>query len=45
MQIPMQIRILSFIDVDTDPDPTFNPDEDPNPSFQIKAQILEKVLK
>ena len=32
---------------DTDPDPAFHPDADldPDPSFQIKAQILEKVLK
>jgi hypothetical protein len=29
-----------------DPDPTFHTDADPdsNPSFQIKAQTLEKVL-
>jgi hypothetical protein len=33
------------------PDPTFHPDAiwypdpDPDPSFQIKAQTLEKVLK
>ncbi len=35
--------------VDADPDPTFNPDDDPDldpdPSFQKKAQILEKGLK
>ncbi len=32
---------------DADPDPTFHPDadSDPDPSFQIKAQTLEKVLK
>jgi hypothetical protein len=32
---------------DADPDPTFQFDADPNPdpSFQIKAQNLEKVLK
>jgi hypothetical protein len=33
---------------DTDPDPTFcfevDPDLDPEPTFQIKAQKLEKVL-
>jgi hypothetical protein len=28
-----------------DPDPTFHFDPDPDPSFQIKAQNLEKVLK
>jgi hypothetical protein len=32
-----------------DPDPTFHPDVDPDsdldPSFQIKSQTLEKVLK
>ncbi len=30
-----------------DPDQTFHPDADPDsdPSFQIKAQTLEKVLK
>jgi hypothetical protein len=50
----MRIRILIFIccgsrylfdaDVDTDLDQTFHPDAvpDPDPSFQIKAQILEK---
>jgi type IV secretion system protein VirB6 len=32
---------------DPDPDPTSHPDADPDPdpSFQIKAQTLEKVLK
>ncbi len=34
---------------DADPDPTFHldavPDPDPDPSFQIKAQNFEKVLK
>ncbi len=34
---------------DADPDSTFHPDADlepePDPSFQIKAQTLEKVLK
>ncbi len=32
---------------DADPDSTFHPhaDPDPDPSFQIKAQTLEKVLK
>jgi hypothetical protein len=31
----------------TDPDPTFHPDAepDPGPSYQIKAQPHEKVLK
>jgi hypothetical protein len=33
---------------DADPDPTFHPDADPDPdpdpSFQKKAQLLEKVL-
>jgi hypothetical protein len=28
-----------------DPDPTFHFDADPDPSFQVKAQNLEKVLK
>jgi hypothetical protein len=36
-------------DTSSDPNPTFhpdgNPDPDPDPSFQIKAQTLEKVLK
>jgi hypothetical protein len=27
------------------PDPTFHLDADPDPSFQIKAQNLEKLLK
>ncbi len=33
--------------VDADPDSTYHRDEDPDldPSFQIKAQSLEKVLK
>ncbi len=34
---------------DADPDLTFHPDADPDPnpdpSFQIKAQTIEKVLK
>ncbi len=32
---------------DADPDPTFHPDADPDedPSFQIKALTLEKVVK
>jgi hypothetical protein len=32
---------------DADPDSTYHPDADPNPdpSFQIKAQTLEKVMK
>jgi len=32
---------------DSDPDPTFQPDADPDqdPSFHIKIQTLEKVLK
>jgi hypothetical protein len=28
-----------------DPDSTYHPDADPDHSFQIKAQSLEKVLK
>jgi hypothetical protein len=38
------MRIWIFI---ADPDPTFHPDADPypDPSIQIKAQTLEKVLK
>jgi hypothetical protein len=34
-------------DLDEDPYPAFHPDADPipDPSFQIKAQTLEKVLK
>jgi hypothetical protein len=41
----MRIRIP--ISIGADPDPTFYPDADldPDPSFQIKAQTLEKVLK
>ncbi len=40
--------------IDADPDSTYHPDADPdsdlfdanaNPSFQIKAQTLEKTLK
>jgi hypothetical protein len=34
-----------LFDADADPDSTFHPDADPDPSFQINAQILEKVLK
>jgi hypothetical protein len=32
---------------DADPDSTYHPDADPDPdpSFQIKAETLEKVLK
>ncbi len=32
---------------DADPDPTFHPDADPDtdPSYQIKAQTLENLLK
>jgi hypothetical protein len=47
----MRIQILIFLfDVDPDfylmrSDPTFHPDADPDPSSQIKAQTLEKVLK
>jgi hypothetical protein len=35
------------VDADPDPDPTsfFDTDLDPYPSFQIKAQNLDKVLK
>ncbi len=39
------------VDADVDPDanpdlyPTFHFDADPDPSFQIKVQNLEKVLK
>jgi hypothetical protein len=33
------------IDADADPDPTFHFDPDLDPSFQLKAQNLEKVLK
>jgi hypothetical protein len=32
-------------DADPDTDPTLHFDADPDPSFQIKAQNLEKVLK
>jgi hypothetical protein len=32
-------------DPDADSDSTYHPDADPDPSFQIKAQTLEKVLK
>jgi hypothetical protein len=43
------IRIQLFThdtDPDADPDPTFHPDVDLDPSFQIKAQTIEKkVLK
>ncbi len=54
MRIRMWVRILIFIwcgsgylfdaDADTDLDQTFHPDSvpDPDPSFKIKAQILEK---
>ncbi len=40
VRIRMRIQILIFFY--TDPDQTFHPDADP--SFQIKAQTLEKVL-
>jgi hypothetical protein len=40
--------LLGFL-FDADPDPTFHPDadpgSDPDPSFQIKAQTLDKVLQ
>jgi hypothetical protein len=38
---------LFYADADPDPDLTFYPDTDPDPdpSFQIKAQTLEKLLK
>jgi hypothetical protein len=39
----MRIRIQLI--TDADPDPTFHCDADPDLSFQIKAQNLEKVLK
>ncbi len=43
-----EIWFLFDADVDADPDSTFHPDADPDPdpdpSFQIKAQTLEKVL-
>ncbi len=32
-------------DPDADLDSTYHPDADPDPSFQIKAQTFEKVLK
>ncbi len=40
-------HFLFDADADQDPDPTFHPDTDPDqdPSFQINAQIFEKVLK
>jgi hypothetical protein len=45
----MLIRIFFYVDAVPDPDPTFHPDAvpdpNPDPSFQIKAQTLEKVLK
>ncbi len=44
----IRMRVQNFfIHADADPDPTFHPDADPDPypSFQIKAQTLEKVLK
>jgi hypothetical protein len=36
---------VCHFDTDPDPDSTFHFDADPYPSFQIKAQNLEKVLK
>ncbi len=46
------IASVSAVDphhVDADPDSTYHPDADPDadpdPSFRIKAQTLEKVLK
>jgi hypothetical protein len=43
------MRIRFFFHADADPDPIFRPDaypdQYPNPSFQIKAQTQEKVLK
>ncbi len=44
-RIRMRIRILNLFYAD--PDLTFHPDVDPapGPSFQIRAQTLEKVLK
>jgi hypothetical protein len=47
----MRIRNMIIIDADpdADPDSTFHPDayplSDPDSRFQIKAQVLEKVLK
>jgi hypothetical protein len=45
MLMRMQIRILLHFDEGLDPDPTFLFDADPDSSFQIKAQNLEKVLR
>jgi hypothetical protein len=39
----MLIPIFFYVDAFPDPDPTFHPDADPDPSFQIKAQTLEKL--
>ncbi len=39
------IRILLVNLMDPDPTGTFHFDADPDPSFQIKAQNLEKALK
>ncbi len=43
------MRIQIWILFDADADPTFHPDMDldlnPDPSFQVKARTLEKVLK
>ncbi len=40
----MRIRILLVTFIYADLDPTFHFDADPDPTFQIKAQNLEKVL-
>jgi hypothetical protein len=39
----MRIRILILFDAD--PEQTFHPEKDPDPSFKIKAQTLKKMLK
>jgi hypothetical protein len=39
----MRIRILILFDAD--PEQTFHPEKDPDPSFKIKAQTLKKNAK
>ncbi len=46
LQRSLRTSVVDPHHVDADPDLSFHPDADPdpNPSFQIKGQTLEKVL-
>jgi hypothetical protein len=42
---PHKSSVIDLHHLDANPDSIYHPDADPDPSFQKKAQILEKVLK